>query len=893
MHLLRRGSALCLCASLIWLSPGPDFYQAWAQQAARSPGRLGRVAPWLSPRWAPLLREAAWQLSSAASSFPQQSRLLEALRRLDTENSPERSQFLPLVEHLGFSLEEFGGLAPAEKGEVLRMAMEDAILEIEGQAARLLQGPVQPAPGFAPEDRPFQADLLDFYGELYLSPKTQERLAWALGQTPSFVQQEAVRLGVSQNNPLAVTGTNGFFFSAVRVTKNFLLDVKGWSREEALRLEAELEKLRRLLIQEPLPQGKYGNLRFLHGRLAGLGEIKMGRSGRDHRLIFRYRPRTRELFMLRYFSKQTLGDRRRMDALLEAWTEDSYLESRLSPEPFPIRGFLFPSPRPPQETATPLSLSPPVRGAVIPFFLKAFLRLFPSVNPAATATAYVVFGAVVEEALFGLLPLSLGSPLLSSGMLHFLFRLTFLLLHKPRTLRESAAPGFVSAFNLLAAFAIHDPPYLLFVWFVILHTSVNIIAIFASGRSRLPDGLERAIRPAWLAYQLGARKGLLLSAQKGDLQAQSELAHHFYGKLRRASAPDRSEVAEGVRELSLRFPLFRRLIWEKLRNSFWDPPEPKNSTLTPLPDSIQWEEQEKEKLKAQMPTLWSILHRPALLARFLILLSFLRWIYPYTLANQSPRPPIAWSQENGIVFNLEELRIFPVSEGFRRFILESRDGSYRVELKMPGEQENRQVITPQHFEIAGQLWNKHPEDAGVLRPIFFGQWTGKLPLYGRQRQFTEGRRLGIVLFRYEDGKRLQNARETLREISRRYGIAMKKLYASILADLAVASIRLHELGYSGVSPDANDMHDENVRLLVRGKRPQAVLVADFGAFFKEPLNLGQRRREALRLLRPAVWGGLSWRRYPASIYPEVMRRLEEDIPDPKKRDQIVRGELGL
>ncbi len=314
------------------------------------------------------------------------------------------------------------------------------------------------------------------------------------------------------------------------------------------------------------------------------------------------------------------------------------------------------------------------------------------------------------------------------------------------------------------------------------------------------------------------------------------------------------------------------------------------SPIKAVPGSALWFPGMQEMLKRRMPTLWAIIRRPRRLARFLFALSMLRAMHPYNEANAAAEPPLAWAEANGAVYRLNELKITPASESFRRHILyvDDAEGRFAVELKMPGEDRKRNLIREEHFTAAKDLWDHYPDDPGVVKPIAFQRYVGSLRLYSRRIRFPAHMPLGVMLFQYEDGKRLSNVNLSFTE--KVFGIteaaAFLDLQAEMIADIAAAIIRLHRLGWSGSLRPDSDLHLENVKLLMNRR---AVLGGDFGTFNKETIDMARRSAETLRLIgvRPEV---------PRLIYPNVISRLVRNVRDESLALELAKDaavELGL
>ncbi|MDE2237510.1 MAG: hypothetical protein KGK30_06445, partial [Elusimicrobia bacterium] len=240
----------------------------------------------------------------------------------------------------------------------------------------------------------------------------------------------------------------------------------------------------------------------------------------------------------------------------------------------------------------------------------------------------------------------------------------------------------------------------------------------------------------------------------------------------------------------------------------------------------RWGHGAKDQMWRQLPQLSLILGHGARLSVFLTALSFLRMAVPYNLANASALPTMAWSERKGFQYALGKLLVNPVSESFRRMQLAGA-GGYAVELKMPGQEKGRDWISPAHFEVAQELLNA-PQGEGpglAPEPLFFGQWTGTLRLYGRLRRFTRSNPLGLMIFRYEDGKRLRNTGKLVDWLPLPLDLAAP----TVLAGNAAAMMLAHMTGWSGSRDNMTDAHSENAFVTADGRGRSA---GDFGAFFK-------------------------------------------------------------
>jgi len=322
---------------------------------------------------------------------------------------------------------------------------------------------------------------------------------------------------------------------------------------------------------------------------------------------------------------------------------------------------------------------------------------------------------------------------------------------------------------------------------------------------------------------------------------------------------------------------------------------PSPNELTQIPGSQFWlDAQSRDVIRQRMPTLWALLSDPQRLPKFLMALSFLRLSHHYDLNHAGKfaagDTPLSWARQHQAVFQLNELRIAPVSSSFRRHIIyvEDSEGFFAVELKMPGQDPGRGYIEPENFTVAKDLWDKSPHDPGVVKPLYFGQFAGSARLYGKNVDYGDKSPLGLLLFSYDDGERFKHAAPLMQGVAAEKKTSFNEILLQVAADATVAAVRLHRMGWSGSSGNWTDMHDENIRVTKEGR---GVLVADFGVFSREPMTMKDRRRETLRQLgQYAVPNVLN------AIYPEVVRRLSEGVADELEREKIaddVRQELGI
>ncbi|MDE2238046.1 MAG: hypothetical protein KGK30_09170, partial [Elusimicrobia bacterium] len=270
-------------------------------------------------------------------------------------------------------------------------------------------------------------------------------------------------------------------------------------------------------------------------------------------------------------------------------------------------------------------------------------------------------------------------------------------------------------------------------------------------------------------------------------------------------------------------------------------------------DGARWGKQARRMLRREFPTLRRILADPLKTERLLAALGFLRLVHAsYKYCHVTGLPMGVWGREHRVEFPLNELLFRPVSGSFRRHLLASERSPRQLQLKIPGEDKNRDWISPAHFEAAAELMAAYPDLELAPEPIHLGQWTGRARLYGKDLRFDENNPLGVMIFDYKDGQRLKYAAWLADAIdpSRRMELLLKAM-----ADAAAGSIVAHRLGWQGNGEAGADMHTENASVFVDGAELRGMLSGDFGAWWKNSgLTMRQRSKETLNLIGwPDEW----------------------------------------
>ena len=238
--------------------------------------------------------------------------------------------------------------------------------------------------------------------------------------------------------------------------------------------------------------------------------------------------------------------------------------------------------------------------------------------------------------------------------------------------------------------------------------------------------------------------------------------------------------------------------------------------------------------------------------RLLCFLSLLRRHIPYNASivfdNDTPLGFARYEDETRgpIWIEYKGVKIYSFSESFRRHIIQVGDDFF--EIKMPGEEADRDLILPAHFDISNDLW---VEGAPLIKPVAMVSTAGYFSLYGKRKKFNNSDLpLNIVVWRFQDGSRLSNViydEAYCEKIAQRLNIPVDDLRCRILRQLVLIARWVLEKGYVGHDGELNDWHLENFLLAPDGR---LFLVPDFGAYHKaeNKLTKGQCALEINQLL---------------------------------------------
>lgn len=167
----------------------------------------------------------------------------------------------------------------------------------------------------------------------------------------------------------------------------------------------------------------------------------------------------------------------------------------------------------------------------------------------------------------------------------------------------------------------------------------------------------------------------------------------------------------------------------------------------------------KPLIEEKVPTLMEIYSDEERTVRFLYILSILRVIFPIRLLEiEDQESPLELAIHHQLQVKFRELYIVPFGEAFRRDIIYAvvdEETRFLMEIKLPGQDLDRDLIRPIHYTLAEKLWREFPQNPCVVKPLFFLGFKGSFPLYERVFNY-EAYPLGLVGFTYEDGIRWSN-----------------------------------------------------------------------------------------------------------------------------------------
>ncbi|OVE71010.1 hypothetical protein BVX93_02370 [bacterium B13(2017)] len=232
--------------------------------------------------------------------------------------------------------------------------------------------------------------------------------------------------------------------------------------------------------------------------------------------------------------------------------------------------------------------------------------------------------------------------------------------------------------------------------------------------------------------------------------------------------------------------------------------------------------------------------------------TLLRLLFPFTLTQNDPRPPLKYAKEEDIVINLgKNLYMTPISESFRRHIIFSVNPNglikeFAFETIIPGEWMDRIMIAVDKREaVANEIINQFPDQDYTVKPIYKKIFeVGTYELYGEKKicqdeELWDGiwmrdLTLPVMAFSYKDGKRLEFiAKDALDQISHRLKWSNKQLETEIATQVANLVNVAHSLGYVGRSSlTGTDQHIGNFRLIEEENGIKIIYVGDFEYYRK-------------------------------------------------------------
>ena len=261
---------------------------------------------------------------------------------------------------------------------------------------------------------------------------------------------------------------------------------------------------------------------------------------------------------------------------------------------------------------------------------------------------------------------------------------------------------------------------------------------------------------------------------------------------------------------------------------------------------------DKAYQNGELDDFFNLLKNPDELGRFLFLLSLLRNFYFDGSYRTNGTGVAEYGVQKGAAFLWKGIRIIPTSDSFRRHVLLVRGKSgkdYWMEIKMPGEDKDRDLIHPWHFTLAQKAQADPVLRGRVPAPVAILRSTGKFFLYDRWIRFTKDNPLRIVLYEYDDGKRFQRIDDDfLNRVWKEYAhteMDFNEFKIYMLIDIVVTAKALLDMGYVGENSHGNDWHMENFKITSGGV---IMFVGDWGAFRRKILTEEQKKQKIKELI---------------------------------------------
>jgi hypothetical protein len=296
-----------LAALLLAVSAGASAYRL----------STGKAMPSLS--YGPASQGWAGAVSAVAGTFsagelaemrPSLRSTLPTLGEMNAASIAARRSLGPVVfnieKALEIPIEEFKAMTPAARKQVVALALEDSIRASE-EAAYDLLGEVHAAMYATPGGVP-GAELLRRLERIQreAGPLMGEAVREQLGDSYRAARLRARQAREERLREMMTETADALKRDVdpeLLFTRQFSGDAKHFHDGDWERLGREFSKLRSILRSDIPRRGEIGNVKFLGGPLAGIGEFKFG-ANRTHRIYFRYRPEDDAVALLHYAPRE-------------------------------------------------------------------------------------------------------------------------------------------------------------------------------------------------------------------------------------------------------------------------------------------------------------------------------------------------------------------------------------------------------------------------------------------------------------------------------------------------------------------------------------------------------------------------------------------------------------
>ncbi len=292
-----------------------------------------------SPAWSQAVGGVlnAYSPAELADMAPSLRTTLPTLGGMNFESAAAQQSMAPVIFNLEKALEipieEFEAMSPASRKEAVAMAVEDSVQDARNAAYDLVseahQAMFVEQGGVPSKDMLLRMERLqrEYGGYLgTLAADALRRSYQAAREREAELRRARIKEAFNETaDALPTTADPELLF-----TSQFSGDAKNFREGDWERLGKEFLKLRGIIRSDMPRKGEIGNVKFLGGPLAGIGEFKFG-AGRTHRIYFRYRPEDDAVALLHYAPREHANNPTRVYDKVQRMIQDGVDEAAVPP----------------------------------------------------------------------------------------------------------------------------------------------------------------------------------------------------------------------------------------------------------------------------------------------------------------------------------------------------------------------------------------------------------------------------------------------------------------------------------------------------------------------------------------------------------------------------------